>query len=156
VPVACPLLPPANAIARYLSVVDQSRRYTNHGALVEMLEARLTALFGSSRAYTITAASGTAALAGAILASAGRATEARPLCLCPGYTFVATALAAEQCGYRIHFVDVDEGSWALDAGLLAGHALLDRAGVVLVTAPYGRRYSQAAWERFVDAPVCPS
>ena len=46
IPVGRPLLPPAVAIARYLLRLDQSRRYANHGELVGLLEARLTALFG--------------------------------------------------------------------------------------------------------------
>jgi dTDP-4-amino-4,6-dideoxygalactose transaminase len=131
-----------------LSLLDLSRRYTNQGELVGLLETRLTALFGMPTAHTVSAASGTAALAAAILAAAGRATAARPLCLCPGYTFVATALAAEQCGYDVHFVDVDERTWALDPEAMARHELLDRTGVVVAVAPYGRRFSQVAWECF--------
>jgi dTDP-4-amino-4,6-dideoxygalactose transaminase len=149
VPVGRPLLPSADAIARYLSRLDRSRRYSNRGELVGLLEERLTALFGMpASAKVITAASGTAALTAAILATAGRATDARPLCLCTAYTFVATAMAAEQCGYRVHLVDVDERTWALDPETLGQHSLLGRAGVVAVTAPYGRRFSQGAWERF--------
>ena len=120
-----------------------------------MLEARLTALFGMPAAKTITAASGTAALTAAILATAGRATQARPLCLCPAHTFVATALAAELCGYRVHLVDVDERTWALDAETLGRHALLDRTGIIVVTAPYGRRFSQSAWARFRERTGVP-
>lgn len=149
VPVARPLLPSAEAIARYLSSLDRSRRYTNRGALVSMLEERLTTLFGMrGTTNVITAASGTAALTAAILATAGRATPARRLCICSAYTFVATAMAAEQCGYRVHFVDVDPRTWALDPETLGRHAMLDRTGIVAVTAPFGRRFSQSAWERF--------
>ena len=155
IPVGRPLLPSADAIAPYLRVLDRSRRYANHGELVRTLEARLTALFGSPAAHTVTAASGTAALTAAILAAVGRATEARPLCLCPAYTFAATALAAEQCGYRVHLVDIDEHTWALDAEALARHELLDRTGIVVTTAAYGRRFSQAAWSRFRERTGVP-
>jgi dTDP-4-amino-4,6-dideoxygalactose transaminase len=151
-----PLLPSTDAIARYMSLLDRSRRYTNHGALVTILEERLAVLFKMpATSRPVTAASGTAALTAAILATAGRATEARPLCLCPAYTFTATALAAELCNYRVHFVDVDERSWALDAETLALHPLIARTGVVVVTAPYGRRFSQAAWERFRERTGVP-
>lgn len=148
IPVGRPLLPSADAVARYLARLDRSRWYTNHGELVRLFETRLTALFGVPAARTVSAASGTAALSGAILAAAGRATPTRPLCLCAGYTFVASAFAAEQCGYQVHFVNVDERSWAIDAEALSRHPLLERAGLVLVTAPYGRRHSQAAWAAF--------
>src|SRR3954471_7299956 len=149
VPVARPLLPSAEAIAPYLSRLDRSRRYANRGELVGEFEERLGALFGmAGSANVITAASGTAALTAAILASAGRATPARPICLCSAYTFVATAMAAEQCGYRVHLVDVGIQSWTLNPEALSRHPLLDRIGIVIVTAPYGRRFSQRVWEQF--------
>ncbi len=155
VPVGRPLLPSADAIAPYLRRLDRSRRYSNHGELVRLLETRLTALFGVPNTYTVSAASGTTALTAAILAVAGQATEARPFCLCPGYTFVAAVLAAEQCGYCVHFVDVDKDTWALDAATLARHPLLDRTGSVVATAPYGRRFSQTAWARFREQTGIP-
>jgi dTDP-4-amino-4,6-dideoxygalactose transaminase len=148
IPVYRPLLPPAKSLAPFLALLDQSRRYANYGELTKLLEARLIALFGDRAAGVVSASSGTAALIGAILAIAGRATDQKPICLIAGYTFVATALAAEQCGYRVHFVDVEEQTWALDPERLIKHPLLDRAGVVLVTAPYGRPISQASWTRF--------
>ena len=79
IPAGRPMLPSADNIARYLSRLDRSRRYANHGELVGMMEARLTALFGDSNIHTVSAASGTAALTAAILAVAGRATSSRPL-----------------------------------------------------------------------------
>jgi hypothetical protein len=63
VPVGQPLLPTADAIARYLAELDRSRRYTNHGQLVRLLEERLAALLGSPAAQTVSGASATAALA---------------------------------------------------------------------------------------------
>ena len=155
VPVLRPLLPRVEAITPYLALLDRSRMYANRGELSKLLESRLTTLFKVPGAGLTTASSGTAALNAAILAVAGRATEKKPLCLVAGYTFVATALAAEQCGYRVHLVDVDQQSWALDPELLAGHALLDRTGVVVVTAPYGRKVSQSAWTRFRERTGLP-
>jgi dTDP-4-amino-4,6-dideoxygalactose transaminase len=48
----------------------------------------------------MSASSGTAALIGTIIASAGRATPERPLAFMPSFTFVGTASAAEICGYQ--------------------------------------------------------
>jgi dTDP-4-amino-4,6-dideoxygalactose transaminase len=115
-------------------LLDQTRRYANDGELTKLLETRFAALFRRADAGIVTASSGTAALNGAILAAAGRASEKKPICLMSG--FIATALAAEQCGYRVHFVDIDTQTWALDAEVLAAHPLLDRTGLVVVTAPY--------------------
>jgi dTDP-4-amino-4,6-dideoxygalactose transaminase len=66
----------------------------------------------------------------------------------PAYTFIATAAAAEQCGYVPYLVDVDAESWALNAATLLGHSALNRTGVVIPVAPYGRPLAQAPWQAF--------
>jgi dTDP-4-amino-4,6-dideoxygalactose transaminase len=68
----------------------------------------------------------------------------------PSFTFAATAIAAERCGFQPYLVDVDPATWTLDPATLAGHAVLDKAGVVLVVAPFGRPVSQAPWIEFQD------
>jgi len=103
----------------------------------------------------ISAASGTSALVGAILAVAGRISPDRPLCFLPGYAFVAAPLAAELCGYTPYIVDVDEQTWAIDPEKLSEHRQIDKAGVVICVAPYGRRFSQSAWTRFVQKTGVP-
>lgn len=148
IPIYRPRLPSAEALRPYLELLDQTRRYSNHGQLERQLAARLSHLLGSTEPIVGTACSGTAALTGAILARAGRASAARPLCLCPGYTFIATAAAIEQCGYALHLVDVDAASWALDPATLMAHSELSRAGLVVPVAPYGRAIAQEPWRRF--------
>jgi dTDP-4-amino-4,6-dideoxygalactose transaminase len=143
VPILRPRLPDANALLPYLQKIDHNRIYTNWGPLSGEFERRLAAHWRLPDHSVVSASSGTAALVGAILASAGRARPDRPLALIPAYTFVATALAAEQCGYQPHFVDVDVTTWQLDFDRL-NHALLDRAGVVIPVAPFGRAVAQAA------------
>jgi dTDP-4-amino-4,6-dideoxygalactose transaminase len=143
-----PELPPARAVAAYLERCDAARFYSNRGPLVRELEALLAAAFGQGPESLRSAASGTAALEAAILAHAGPAGPERPLALVPAYTFAATALAAERCGYRVAFLDVDPGSWALDPAALRGHPRLAEAGVVLPVAPYGRMPDLAGFETF--------
>ncbi|WP_372886493.1 DegT/DnrJ/EryC1/StrS family aminotransferase [Shimia sp.] len=146
-PVNRPLLPSAAQIAPYLERIDASRWYTNRGPLLVELEQRLCALAGlPEQALTLTA-SGTAALEAAILATAGPASAARPHALIPSYTFPATALAAERCGYRPWFVDVDPATMAVDPRALARHPQLARCGVILPVAAYGMRPDLAAYER---------
>lgn len=111
-------------------------------------ERRADPLFGGRAAHVVSAASGTAAITAAILAVAGPATASAPLALMPSHTFIATAQAAGLCGYRPWFVDVDATSWALDPQRLRGHPRLDRAGVVVVVAPYGRLPDIEAWTAF--------
>lgn len=133
-----PELPPADAIAAYLRRCDAARFYSNRGPLVRDLEVRLAAAFGQPSAALRSAASGTAALEAAILAHAGPATPERPLALVPAYTFAATALAAERCGYRVAFLDVDADSWCLAPGAAGADPRLGQAGLVLPVAAYGR------------------
>lgn len=137
VPVCRPALPLAAELLPYLQEIDARRHYTNRGTLVQRLEGRLGALFGRGPDVVRSASSGTAALELAILVHAGEAQADRPLALVPAFTFAATALAAERCGYRPHLVDVDPETWAVDPRSLARHPLIERAGVVLSVAPYG-------------------
>jgi dTDP-4-amino-4,6-dideoxygalactose transaminase len=99
----------------------------------------------------VSASSGTAALVGAILAHAGRATSDRPLAIVPALAFAAPALAAELCGYRVCLVDVQQDDWMLRARHLAGHPALARTGLVLPVSAFGRPVGQAEWLEFQRA-----
>jgi dTDP-4-amino-4,6-dideoxygalactose transaminase len=96
----------------------------------------------------VSASSGTAALVGAILGCAGRATTERPIALVPAFTFVGTAAAVEQCGYRVHLVDVDSEDWILHPARLDRHPLMPRVGLVVPVACYGRGVPQRPWQQF--------
>jgi len=142
-----PILPRSSAIAKYIDQLDGSRQYTNHGPLSDDLEARLAARFGLLPAQVLLASSGTAALTGAILGTAGRAKPARPLCLAPAYTFVAGVLAAIQCGYRPCLLDVERSTWSVSPEAVLAHPQVRQAGLILVAAPYGRAAEWEAWDR---------
>lgn len=146
IPVYRALLPRAAQLLPYLERIDANRWYTNRGELVMLLEARLSERF--PRANVMSAANGTVAIEAAILATAGRATQERPLAIMPSYTFVATAMAVEGCGYRPYLVDVDPQTWSLTSAMLAGHPALARTGVVVPVAPYGRAIAQEEWVAF--------
>ncbi|MAY44554.1 MAG: hypothetical protein CML65_04765 [Rhodobacteraceae bacterium] len=150
-----PLLPTHAAIAPYLDRIDASRWYSNRGPLVWELEKRLGAQFGAEEFSVALLSNGTAAIEAAILAHAGAAPSERPLALMPAYSFVATAQAAMRCGYTPFFLDVDPETWMLDPGALAFHPALERAGVVITVAAYGKRPDIAAWEAFQDQTGCP-
>ena len=147
VPVCRPLLPRAEALVPYLSWLDHSRRYSNHGGLLERFTHRFAREIGIDAGTVCLASSGTSALIGTILASTGRATPERPLALCPAYTFAATALAAQACGYEPVLVDIDPDDWVLSPASLAGHPM-ERVGLVLATAAYGQAVPQQAWATF--------
>ena len=119
IPVLRPMLPTADQVLPYLRRIDNARIYTNFGPLSLELQERLARMFGTGDNSIICASSGTSALIGAILASAGMGRASRPLAMIPGLTFPATAAAAERCGYKPYFVDVDPKSWLLDPKTLA-------------------------------------
>lgn len=148
VPAFRPLLPTAQQLLPYLQRIDAARLYSNHGPLAELLEARLRLTLQLDPAYLLTASSGTSALVGGILATAGRAGTTRPLALCPAYTFIGTASALQQCGYQLHLVDIERDSWQLSPQKLLHHPLLDRVGMVMPVAPMGRPVDIAGWIEF--------
>jgi dTDP-4-amino-4,6-dideoxygalactose transaminase len=149
IPVQRPLLPDADRLLPYLRRIDATRMYSNWGPLGDELERRLEIHFGLPTHGVVAAASGTVALVGAVLGCAGRARPDRPLALIPAYTFAATALAVEQCGYRPYLVDVDRGTWLLDPVQLRNQSGLDRAGLVVPVAPFGRPVPQDPWIAFM-------
>ena len=148
-------MPRAARLLPYLETIDANRWYTNRGELVNVLEARLGDRLGGGRAKVISAASGTAAIEAAILATAGRATLQRPFALLPAYTFVATACAVERCGYLPYLLDIEPDTWALAARRLEDHPMLQRAGVVVPVAPYGCAIEQADWVEFASRTKVP-
>jgi dTDP-4-amino-4,6-dideoxygalactose transaminase len=148
IPILRPQLPSAERLLPYLRRIDASRNYTNWGPLACELESRLSRVFGEARQCVVTTSSGTAALVGAILGTAGRAKAERPLALIPAFTFVATAAAVEQCGYMPHLVDVDPDTWLLDVDQLQTHPLLERVGLVVPVAAFGRPVPQAPLASF--------
>jgi dTDP-4-amino-4,6-dideoxygalactose transaminase len=143
-----PLLPDAGRLLSYLRRIDASRTYTNWGPLASELETRLAAHFGVPSGCVTSAASGTGALIGAILATAGRAAVDRQRAIVPAFTFVATPLAVEQCGFRPHLVDVDADTWRLQADAISHHSLLNQVGLVVPVATFGRPVPQAPWVDF--------
>ncbi len=155
VPVMSPQLPTAARLLPYLRRIDAARIYTNFGPLVLELEARLTTQLSLPTGGLVTASSGTAALVGAVLAAAGRATADRPFALMPAYTFVATAVAAEQCGYKPYLADIDPTTWLLDPERLLEHPELHRIGVVIPVAAYGKGVPQAKWLEFREKTGIP-
>lgn len=155
IPVLRPLLPTAAQLLPYLSRIDTGRCYTNWGPLSSELEKRLAHRFEVHEHGVVSASSGTAALVGAILATAGRATADRPFAILPALTFVATAIAVEQCGYRVHLADVSPADWMLDAASLRTHDQIDRTGVVVPVAAFGQALPHAPWQAFREQTGVP-
>ena len=134
----------------YLRRIDATRIYTSCGPLAVELEERLYRQFSVPAGGVVSAGSGTSALTAAVLAAAGRAAGERRVAIVPAFTFVATAAAAESCGYTLRLADVDPENWQLDPELLAARADLDEVGVVIPVAPFGRPVQQSPWLEFQE------
>lgn len=145
-----PRLPEADRLLPYLRRIDANRIYANFGPLTLELCDRLGARFSLGGENVVVTSSGTAALIGAILGTVGRAGKERPLALIPGYSFVATAIAAEACGYDIIFADIDEYSNLLEPADALKNPLMDRIGLVIPVGVFGRGIAQSSWRRFRD------
>jgi dTDP-4-amino-4,6-dideoxygalactose transaminase len=155
VPAMRPLLATADRVLPYLRRIDAQRIYSNYGPLVQEFDVRLGTHFGTAPGTVTSASSGLAALVGAILGSVGRATAARPLAVVPSYTFIATATAVELCGFQPVLADVDADTWQLDPAQVRAAIDLERVGLVVPVAPYGRPVVQAPWQDFTRATGIP-
>ncbi len=155
IPVAYPRLPSASSILPYLKQIDANRWYSNQGEMVKNLQQKLIGRFLGSTGNVLATSSGSAGLIGAILGSSGRATPEKPLCICPSFTFVATAASAVQCGFTPYFVDVDPNTWAMSPADLMQHPMLAKAGAIIVVAPFGRVPDLPGWQRFSDETGIP-
>lgn len=163
IPVNRPKLPSADHLLPYLREIDHTRYYANFGPLHQRLANRLATYFGIDCRQLGLAASGTAALTGLILATAGRASASKPYCICPSYTFAATALAIEACGYQPVLADIGRTTLALEPERIAELPELERSALVVLVAPYGQAPELGTWKQFslrtgvqviIDAAAC--
>ena len=148
VPVMRPQLPAADRLLPYLRRINSARIYSNFGPLTIEFQRKLSDYFKIPAKSIVSASCGTTALMGAVLATAGPAAKARPYALIPAFTFAATAVAVERCGYRAYLADVDADSWMLDPEKILSHPLLDRIGIVVPVAAFGQPVPQAPWLAF--------
>jgi dTDP-4-amino-4,6-dideoxygalactose transaminase len=94
-------------------------------------------------------ASGTAALRAVIAAVAGRPAPGE-VALLPSFTFPATAEVLLQLGYRLRWIDVDDRTWTMDAGLLRRQLASCAARVVVCVDTFGNPCDYAALRRACD------
>ena len=150
-----PRLPTADDLLPYLRRIDASRIYSNFGPLALELEGLLAGHFGLPWEASSPHPPAPPRWSARSSLARGAPSPDRPLALVPSYTFVASAVAAQECGYQLRLADVDPDSWLLDPSKLAGHPNLDRIGVVMPVATYGRPVPQAEWLRFRELTGIP-
>jgi dTDP-4-amino-4,6-dideoxygalactose transaminase len=146
-----PVLPPPEAIERYLAAAREDRWFSNFGPCAELLQVRLTELTGRP---CVVVANATLGLMSAIAALRDRNDTLAAEALVPSFAFAASAQAAVWNGLRPVFVDVGEDHWHLDPDHLET-ALAKRGrrvAVVVALSSFGVPPPPAVRERW--AAVC--
>jgi len=158
-----PSFPRLDQITKYLEIAHENKFYTNFGALNKQFIQRLRKERFSEEIHLATCSSGTSAIICAILATAGRASQEKPLCLLPSYTFAGTIIAVIQCGYVPYLLDLKPGRMCLDKPPEVAPKILSRVGLLLPVCSYGVPIDFRAWEEYsneckipivVDAAAC--
>jgi dTDP-4-amino-4,6-dideoxygalactose transaminase len=149
------MLPPSEALVPYLQRIDTARIYSNFGPLEQELTGRIAKLLRLGFGSVLACSSGTMALTAAATAARHRWGRKGDLCLCPSYTFVATAGAIQASKFQCHLVDIDTESWSLDAADLRFHPRLNEAGLIMPVVPYGRTIPLETWQTFQDKTHIP-
>lgn len=145
IPVALPRLPRAEALLPYLRRIDDGRRYTNQGPLVDALEDRLAQRYAAPDGV-VTVANATLGLTAALIA-AGVRQGGR--CLMPSWTFAATAHAARLAGLVPHFLDIDPATGALSVGVVEAACAARHdppVAAAIVVAPFGAPLDPDPWD----------
>jgi dTDP-4-amino-4,6-dideoxygalactose transaminase len=131
-----PLLPPAEAIERYLSLARETRWFSNFGPCSELLRTRLTEASGRP---CVLVANATLGLMTAIAALCGREGREAGEALVPSFAFASSAQSAVWNRLRPVFVDVADDHWHLDPDSL--DAALDargrRVAIVIALSSFG-------------------
>ena len=146
IPVMRPQLPSTKRLVPYLTKIDETRIYTNHGPLARAFEERLAEHFGLAPRSVTAVANATLGLA---LALAAQGAQPGTLCIIPAWTFVATAHAAVMAGLIPYFVDVDTKTWTLDSNRIDQEVARAPGPVsaVVPVAAFGQPVDVAAWDR---------
>lgn len=148
-PVMRPHLPTAERLLPYLRRIDEARIYSNFGPLYHEFSDRLGEYFGVGKDQIALVANGTLALQAAV-ETVG---EIGDTWVMPSFTFVASGQAILAARRKIHFVDVNLDSWAIDP--------IPRpyARGTMVVAPFGSQPEIARWHpiegpKVFDAASC--
>src|SRR3546814_41474 len=152
VPLFVPSMPPFSLLRSGIEAVAGSGVYANFGPVSRAFEAALADRLDVTPERISLVANGTAGLAAALMALAGRAGAGRAggLCVMPAWTHAATAAAARLAGLTPYLMDVEAGSWQLAPGRVAERLPRLPGSVVAVmpVSPFGSRMDAPGWTDF--------
>lgn len=145
VPLLVPRLPDAQALRPYLDRIDRNHWYSNFGPLVQGLETRLAATFGSPTPSVVTVSNATI---GIELALRALALPVGALVLVPSFTFVATAIAVLSAGLTPLCCDVDPNTWQLTPDIARESVAKVDVRAVIPVCVFGAEQPGEGWHRF--------
>lgn len=153
IPVCRPLLPSAATLLPYLEEIDGARWYSNYGPLYHRFRSALASTRSVEADQLTIVASGTIGLTLALQAQGA----VEGLCMVPGWTFIATPMAARAAGLRPWFVDIDPESWSLTPEMAMRYLATapEPIAAILPVAPFGAPAPLDEWDRFAEETGIP-
>lgn len=138
-PLIAPQPPKLSAMAEGLRAIEERGIYSNGGPVVRGFEADATARLFEGKGDCLAVANATIGLMIAIRNAAGPRANTGAFALMPGFTFAATAHAAEWAGVTPLLCDIDPEDWAAsaEAEARAFERYGDRIAVVVPYATFG-------------------
>ncbi|CAN7389264.1 DegT/DnrJ/EryC1/StrS family aminotransferase [Paenibacillus sp. LjRoot56] len=135
----------------YLKQIDDSRSYTNYGALNTSFEQQLIQDLFQGEGYAVTVNNATTGLILAI----SQIKRPGKYALMPSFTFAATPLAAMWCGLEPYFIDVNERDWCMNEELLQQviQQLGDEVAVVIPYATFGTNMDTSFYEALQERNI---
>jgi len=146
-----PVLPSLDAIRPFIETIDGNNIYSNDGPLNRRLCSELAQYVAQRLIKTVplsatTVTNGTVAIELALRARAGRSS---PYVMLPAYTFIATAHAVKNVGFKPLFIDVDPVSLTVTPSI--AHTAMRSHGkpaALVVVSPFGGAVDVECWEQF--------
>lgn len=137
IPFLKPALPPLSSYARLIEQIDNTGVYSNFGPINQQFEQLLLDQFFDGIGSLTTISNCTLGL---MLAISALKRPRGKYAIMPSFTFAATPLAAQWCGLKPYFVDIDPYLWAAapEAIAAAVEKLGDEVAVILPYATFGQ------------------
>lgn len=147
IPLLIPSMPSAESIAHWLRVIDQERRYTNFGPLIQTLERKILELFPDNTYGITTTANATLGLE---LALSALKLPAGSKVLVPALTFPASASAIHRAGLVPVISDIDLENWSLTPRIAEQALAQEKISAVMPVSTYGFSHAPGPWDAFIE------
>lgn len=141
-----PLLPCKEKIYPYLAKIDQTRFYSNGGALSKLLTSRLASILSIQPQEVVLANNSTIGMTNCIRLVAD---HTKPYCVVPSWTFPAVPASVISAGFEPYFVDVDLKTGSISPEIIKNSfSSFDKIAAVIAVDNFGVEMNVKEWEEF--------